>query len=277
MRFLKDLVVLLVPIRVAFFIQSLKHRIKLKETSLVPLSDIDISTEGGLEKKIQRISFEISNTCNYTSIHPECPVSCYKSANILDKKIVFKVIDELKELNYSGYIAFHRYNEPMINKERLYAYLEYINNALPNAKMAILTNGSYLNQEEVDTLDKFNVWSVSVSAYSKKEYIRLKKLTTNKIKYSIFYSVLDARLSVYEKEPLDLKMPCYTTIRDITINCHGQLALCCFDWNNEVTFGSLKENSLSELLNSPRFLDAHDNLTAGNRKFEVCRRCDTCR
>ena len=194
----------------------------------------------------------------------------------MDKEIVFKVIDELKELNYDGYIAFHRYNEPMINKERLYTYITYINNALPNAKMAILTNGSYLNQEELNKLERCNVWSVSVSAYSKKEYIRLKKLTT-KMKYSVFYSVLDSRLSIYDKKPIDLKLPCFTTIRDITINSSGNLALCCFDWKDEVTFGSLKEHSLKELLNSEKFIDAHNNLTAGNRKFEVCRRCDTCR
>ncbi len=276
MRLFKDLVISIVPLKIAFFIQSLKSRVKKQETSLVPLQEADINIDEGLERKIQRISFEISNTCNYTSIHPECPVSCYNHSKILDKKIIFKVIDELKELNYSGYIAFHRYNEPMINKERLYSILEYINKALPNAKMAILTNGSYLNQEELNTLERHNVWSVSVSAYSKKEYIRLKRLTS-KIKYSIFYSVLDSRLSIYEKDPLDLKLPCYATIRDITINCYGQLALCCFDWNNQVTFGNLKEQSLTEILNSSHFLDAHKNLTTGNRTFDVCRRCDTCR
>ncbi len=277
MRFLKDLVVLIVPFRIAFFFQSLKYRLSSKNSSLVPLNDVDINVEGGLERKIQQISFEISNTCNYTSIHPECPVSCYKNSIVLDEKIVFKVIDELKELDYSGYIAFHRYNEPMINKERLYSYLEYISKALPNAKMSILTNGSYLNQDELNKIESYNVWSLSVSAYSKKEYIKLKKLTTKRIKYSIFYSVLDDRLSIYEKKPLNLKLPCFATIRDITINCYGQLALCCYDWNNQVTFGSLKENSLTELLNTPRFVDAHSSLTAGNRKFDVCSRCDTCR
>ena len=88
MRLLKDYLI--------FLFQSFRHQMKGKKKSLIPLDDVKINFQGGLETKIQRISFEISNTCNYTSIHPECPVSCYKHARILDENIVFKVIDELK-------------------------------------------------------------------------------------------------------------------------------------------------------------------------------------
>lgn len=78
---------------------------------------VNLDFNGSIEKHIQRISFEISNTCNYTNIHPECPVSCYKQSTILNKDIVIKTLDELAGYGYKGFIAFHRYQRPMINKE----------------------------------------------------------------------------------------------------------------------------------------------------------------
>lgn len=63
-----------------------------------PPMDLRLSTD--LERHITRISFEISNTCNYTSIHDKCPVSCYVKSVTLNKNVVHKVLDELAEYGY---------------------------------------------------------------------------------------------------------------------------------------------------------------------------------
>ena len=265
----------IVPIGILRFLQRIRPKTSTNY-SLERIDDVDISIQDSLERHIKRISFEISNTCNYTKIHPECPVSWYGDKLTLKKEVLFKIIDELSLYDYSGFIAFHRYNEPMINKERLFSYIKYVNQKLPDAKIVILTNGSYLFQEDLERFEDYKIWSISVSSYTKEEHYRLKKLVT-KIPYQVFYSLLDDRESIYTREPIDLNVPCFATIRDITVNVYGQVSLCCYDWDNQVVFGDLNRQSLKEVLNSDGFLTAHKDLTNGRRNYEICKRCNTYR
>jgi radical SAM protein with 4Fe4S-binding SPASM domain len=144
---------------------------------------------------------------------------------------------------------------------------------LPGAKIFILTNGFYLYQEDINRFENHKIYCIKVSAYNYREYARLIELKTS-IPYQIFYSKLDERKNIYTRDPLNLQKPCYATTRDITINCHGQVCLCCLDWDNRLTFGDLHTNTLKEILNSEQFLKIHDELMKGERNSEICKRCD---
>ncbi|MDR2965758.1 MAG: SPASM domain-containing protein [Treponema sp.] len=225
-----------------------------------------------LEKYITRISFEISNMCNYTHIHKKCPVSRYTDKKKLETSIVYKVLDELALYNFCGEIDFHRYNEPMIDT-RLFEFIEYTNKVLPNAKISILTNGSLLNQEVIEKFEKYKLWHIIVSSYTFKEHERLIKLKTT-IPYKVYYSRLDDREDIYNRKEINSKLPCYATIRDITVNCYGDISICCLDWQNRFVFGNVSSLSLKEILNSKQFLEVHHELFHGKRTLGICKRCD---
>jgi sulfatase maturation enzyme AslB (radical SAM superfamily) len=224
------------------------------------------------EKHIERVSIELSNLCNYSHLHKKCPVSRYTNKKILDSDIFYKVIDELSLLNFSGEVDFHRYNEPMLDK-RLFEFIAYVNKKLPGARISILTNGSFLNQEVLKKFEQYKIWLITVSSYTFEEHDQLIKLETS-IPYKVYFSHLDDREDIYSRTPINSKKPCFATIRDITVNCYGELSICCLDWQNKCTFGSLRDNSLAELLNSPKFLEVHNDLCNGRRNLEICRRCD---
>jgi len=225
-----------------------------------------------LELHIKRVSLELSNMCNYTKIHKKCPVSRYKEKKTLETGLVHKVLDELSQYNFSGEIDFHRYNEPMIDK-RLFDFFEYTNKVLPNAKISLLTNGFFLNQEVLNKLENYKIWLITVSSYTFKEHDRLIKLKTN-IPYKVYYSNLDDREDIYSRKEINSALPCYATIRDVTVNCFGDVSICCLDWQNRFTFGNISSQSLKEILNSEKFLKVHRELFHGNRTFEICKRCD---
>jgi radical SAM protein with 4Fe4S-binding SPASM domain len=225
-----------------------------------------------LEKHITRVSFELSNLCNYAHLHKKCPVSRYKDKKILETNIVYKVLDELAEYGFSGEIDFHRYNEPMIDK-RLFDFIEYTNKILPNSRVSILTNGSLLNQSVLEKFEKYKIWLITVSSYTFKEHERLIKLKTV-IPYKVYYSHLDDREDIYNRAEINSALPCYATIRDITVNCYGDLSLCCLDWQNRFTFGNVSAKPLKEILNSTPFLEVHNDLFHGKRNLEICKRCD---
>ena len=201
--------------------------------------DVDL-TDGNHITKVKAIFFELSNQCNYTYIHPECPTSCQKNKNILPSSVYFKTIDHLSSFDFSGVISFHRYNEPLIDP-RLIAFLAYTRNKLPNARLRILTNGYYLTQEMVNSLIQSGLNWLEVSAYFNHEYERLVRINVQ-IPYHVFFATLDNRLDLYTRKPLSLNKPCYSGVNDVTVTCKGQLGLCCLDWKNNHTFGDLKKN-----------------------------------
>lgn len=235
------------------------------------LKKIEIDNDNPL-LNIQRISFELSNICNYSFIHKKCPTSAFKTKVVLDTSIILKTVDELQQIDYSGIISFHRYNEPLIDP-RLFYLLQYVKNKLPAAKILILSNGFYMTQSILDLLSEFNVWNICCSAYSNSEFSRLSALDTH-LPYSVFSVRLDDRLGIYEQPTVDCTNPCLAPLRDITVNCYGQINLCCLDYLNTVNFGDLGRSSLMEIITSNPFVEATDKLSRGARTFQICQRCD---
>lgn len=223
-------------------------------------------------KKIRRISFELSNICNYSYLHKKCPTSCMKTKIILPSEVVYKTIDELAEIGFDGVIAFHRYNEPLIDP-RLFMFIEYVNKKLPEAKILILTNGFYLTQDMLNALEKYKLWCIVVSSYSLKEHERISNLNTT-IPLRVFFSVLDDRQFIYDDKEKECSAPCLAPLNDFTINCEGEVNLCCLDFDNRFNFGNLKEKTLKEIVESEKFLDCYNNLQAGKRTLEICKRCN---
>jgi MoaA/NifB/PqqE/SkfB family radical SAM enzyme len=228
--------------------------------------------QDSLERHLVRVSLELSNLCNYSHMHKKCPVSKYTEKKILDSAVIYKTLDELASYGYNGEIAFHRYNEPMIDK-RFFDLVEYTNKHLPYAKISILTNGSFLNQEMLHKMEAYKIWFLTVSSYTFKEHDRLIQLKTS-IPYKVYFSHLDDREDIYARNEINSPLPCYATLRDVTVNCYGFLSICCLDWKNRFTFGNLADHSMKELLNSEEFLEIHRDLFNGRRNLGICKRCD---
>ena len=109
-----------------------------------------------------RISIELSNLCNYARIHKKCPLNLVETPVILPAKIVFDVLETLERYNFQGIIAFHTYNEPLIDP-RLFQFIEFARKACPHSDIFILTNGYYLTQTLADELVDSGVSKIIIS------------------------------------------------------------------------------------------------------------------
>lgn len=221
--------------------------------------------------QIQRISFELSNICNYSSCHKKCPASNVTEPKILSTAVISKVLTELATIRYSGVIAFHRYNEPLIDP-RLFSLIQLSKQVCSESKILILTNGFYLTQQMADELDGLDIWVLAVSAYSNKEFKRLSAIRCRH-PYKVFFSKLDNRQDIYTSKPLDLPSSCLAPLRDLTINAAGKLSLCCMDWQNKYEFGDVSNQMLSDIISSPECLQVAEELGRSVRRLDICRRC----
>jgi radical SAM protein with 4Fe4S-binding SPASM domain len=219
-----------------------------------------------------RVSIELSNLCNYANIHKKCPLSLEVEKKILSSNVVMEVINTLGEFGFTGTIAFHTYNEPLIDP-RLFKFIEQTRKACPACNIYILTNGYYLTQMLALELMEIGVSSIHVSAYTSKEYDRLSKIKLN-IPYEVEKMILmDQVLAIYQSPFIDHKATCFAPLNEIIITREGDISLCCRDWQRRYTFGNLYEKGFNEIMKEGLMHAVYKRLKDGDRFLDICRRC----
>jgi radical SAM protein with 4Fe4S-binding SPASM domain len=228
-------------------------------------------------RNIENIFIEISNICNYASVHRKCPLHNCAVKEILPSVFIKKIIDELSSIDYAGMIAFHNYNEPLIDP-RLFYLVDYTKKILNNSIIRIRTNGFHLTQNIIEEMEQVGVDQIFVSLYSQSEEERIKKIKFNKLNISLddFYKNrnLDDRKNIYTRDEIHCNMPCYSLTHEIIIRYTGDVVLCCLDYENRYIFGNIKESSLSDILDSDAVKDTQSLLSNGKRLLPICKRCD---
>lgn len=236
---------------------------------------LGMTAEEIVKRYIRYVSFEMSNICNFSSVHKKCPLSCQKEKIILPYSIVVKTMASLKENGFKGEIGFHCYNEPT-SDPRLYLLLKEAREIFQtDVKLFILSNGYFVNQEFLNEIwDLFAVERVTISAYSDHDLERVSKYKApGKMSYDILKAALDNRMDFYTRDVVDCNKPCLAPLHNLIIKCTGDIGLCCLDFKNSYPLGSLRCESLEEILVSEKLQIVRENLEKGNRTFELCKRC----
>jgi len=222
--------------------------------------------------RTKRVAFELSNLCNYSKIHIKCPLSLTQEPKILPASIVYNVLDSLKRYNFEGEIAFHNYNEPLIDP-RLFKFIEYARQVCPKSRICICTNGFYFTQTLADELVESGVTNINISVYSKKEMERLSKIHL-KIAFRLSpICLFDYVIPIYNSPKINNKRTCSAPLNEVIISKDGEVVLCCLDWKKVYTFGSLKDQKLEDILKDPKIYYIYQRLKKGDRFLNICSRC----
>ncbi len=229
---------------------------------------------GLIYENINEIAIMLSNLCNYASVHTKCPANQINSKEILPLKTVYRVLDELAEINFDGTICFHIYNEPLIDP-RLGVFMRYAKEKMPSCTIRLYSNGYYLDQTMVDDLLTLGMDALCVTGYGKSEYLRLISLELD-IPYMVIFGNLDERLDYYKDTDSVIleNVPCMTFFTQTTIYSNGDLGLCCLDYKHGYCLGNVKEKSLRECLNSDKTVEVQRRLIDGDRSvYSLCKNC----
>ena len=114
-------------------------------------------------------------------IHSFCNRKCWFCANssmvdrhskkeLMPEEMFLKIISELAEIEYAGMITFHRYNEPLADKELIIKRLSQVKSLLPNCSPSIFTNGDYIKDGEyLSELIEHSASRIHISLYLNKD------------------------------------------------------------------------------------------------------------
>lgn len=223
--------------------------------------------------KLCRVSIMISNICNYASIHKLCPASNEHIKETLPLVNIKMVINELIESGFCGTLAFHIYNEPLIDP-RLFYLIDYVHKFDVNMNILVYTNGFYFNQNICDELVEMGVSVIKTTAYSIEEFKRLVGIKVS-IPYSVLYGSLDTRLDIYDESTscISPKSICRGMISELCIYSNGDIGLCCLDYKHNHGLGNIYSMSLKDILCREDNKNALMDLLYGKRKYDICKHC----
>lgn len=257
------------------------------------------------------IEIETSTFCNRNC--PWCPNSKYrrnKYKKYISKKLFTKIIEDLKEIEYSGQISLHNYNEPLLDPY-LFDHIDLIIKKLPETKIIIFTNGDFLNEDIYNKLKKHGVASLIISLHDAVNSIEkanilifniLKKINKKgslidvsdhfgkKLKISsqkmetVFYipykKMLTSKGRIIKKlEKNNKNSFCFLPFSSSAIDYEGNMKICCEIYpENKLhesigIIGNLKEKSFSELWFSDQYNDLRRSFILNNVKNEICLNC----
>jgi len=229
----------------------------------------------GIFNKTKRIAIELSNRCNYASIHKKCPLSLAGEPKIMPEKIVYHILETCQKYDYNGYIAFDIYNESGIDP-RLMMFIKRTKDMLPKVQVVLQSNGYYMTQSLAEEYEKNGVSIIRVSAYTPDEQKRLSNIKLE-IPFVVTSIVLDNRMEWYSRSEINSNKPCGAPLKELLITCDGKISLCCFEWKRENTFGDLNSQTLEEVLQGKEIREVYERLSKGDRFFDLCKRCSTSR
>ncbi|MCI9236377.1 MAG: hypothetical protein HFG24_10475 [Anaerotruncus sp.] len=231
---------------------------------------------------VKIISIELGEKCNLSNQHQKCPSSARlkkDKTEIITMDQILSVIDDVAEHHFSGEIAFHYYNEPLLYLDQIQSIIE----ARPQMDYLLWTNGELLKDdiEENAYLNLFH--SIVISNYGGESryrfYCELQKRYPNITRIINYQSLddLDDRKEIYTNEVRNKYGCCRPINIELPIDCYGDVHLCCRDWDNTYRIGNIKETPLSEIIQSEAFLNfeasVNQPLLDLERCPDVCKSC----
>jgi radical SAM protein with 4Fe4S-binding SPASM domain len=244
------------------------------------------------------IEIETINRCNNTCAF--CPVNVHADIRPLDKmdeSLFRKIMGELSEAKFHGYLGLQSNNEPYMDKN-IISRIAYARQKCPKAFIHLYTNGTLLNTDKL--LQSFDAGLSVITINNYNDDLKLndniKKIIKN-IERSKYEKYLDKiRIGIRKKNEVlsnrggiapnksimtnkNYKMywslGCVSPFQQMVVRPNGEVSLCCQDAYGQITLGDTKTQSLKKIWTGPPYKALRKELLRNGRKnLTICNTCD---
>lgn len=212
-----------------------------------------------------------------------CPNSYLpQTMKLMDENLYFKIIDQLKEIDYGGRVSPYLMNEPLLDK-RLVKLVKYTREQLPKAELTVTTNGLLATKDNLKDLLNAGIDKILVSCYTKKIHDKIREfnISKDKVSLTLFYKQDSITQGFYNRGgniKIDRKPTKYCCPRpfiQMYIVNTGEAVLCCSDYKREVILGDLNSENIIDIWQNKKYQKYRDKLK-NNKKHELllCKDCN---
>jgi radical SAM protein with 4Fe4S-binding SPASM domain len=251
----------------------------------------------------ERLLIESQSNCNRSCWF--CPRTYDRTGKYLDgmgepvlqqmpTDKILDLLDQAQALKFRGYVGFHHYSEPLLDKRSIRLAREA---RMRGLRPYLHTNGDVLKRDDDLCMQIKNLYEyIAVGLYDyetneeleeAKRYWEIRLAGAN-LKFSPIG--LSGTRSAHSTGipralvPPDARMlgldltyanaPCHRPLIRMIIQYDGTIANCCEDTTGAFHLGNVYEHSLKELWFSERHQEILEDLVAGRReKYPLCEKC----
>jgi radical SAM protein with 4Fe4S-binding SPASM domain len=251
----------------------------------------------------ERLLIESHSNCNRSCWF--CPRTYDRTGKYLDgmgKPVldqmptdkILDVLDQAQALKFRGYVGFHHYSEPLLDKRSISLAQEA---KMRGMRPYLHTNGDVLKRDDdlcTKVKELYEYIAVGLYDYETNEELEEAKryweirLAGANLKFSPIG--LSGARSAHSTGipralvPPDARMlgpdltyanaPCHRPLIRMIVQYDGMVANCCEDTFGSFELGNVYEHSIEELWFSERHVEICDDLVAAQReKYALCRNC----
>ena len=236
-----------------------------------------------------KVELELVNRCNNTC--PFCPVNRKvdpREMVRMEDSLFESVIDQLASLGFSGRLALHSNNEPLLDR-RIYEFARRAKGALPGALVYLQTNGKRLTLERfielARSLDRIVINNYdddlkmiapvgAVYEYCRNHAWAGDKVTINMKRLNIRRSNRADSAPNRRIQARPMRSACFRPFTEMIIRPDGKLSLCCFDALGRMTLGDLNATGLIDAWNGAAYREVREAMIAGRASLPICATCD---
>jgi radical SAM protein with 4Fe4S-binding SPASM domain len=205
------------------------------------------------------------------------------------------LLRDLAKVNYRGRLSFCGLSEPLIHKE-LTRFVVITKEYCPEVYLDILTNGDYLNVENVDELFQAGLDNMKVSMYdgpeqipvfnrikeacglSDKRFVLRKRYLSAGEDFGLTINNRGGSVNIKKYNIVPLKEPvrrsCFYPFHKLIIDYEGSVMICPCDWERKLVVGNLNKDSIFEIWNSQQMKQVRLRLINEDRSEAPCTECD---
>lgn len=120
-----------------------------------------------MKKNLTQVEIEIFSYCNRTCwFCPNSIIDRHSENHFMPEEQYLKILEQLKEINYSNIITYSRYNEPLSNREIFIKRIKQARKYCPNAFIRTNSNGDFLTSlEYLDEIAAAGINEIDVQCY----------------------------------------------------------------------------------------------------------------
>lgn len=222
------------------------------------------------------VEVEVNTNCNRRCGYcPNGVLEPQSAPQLMTDAVFTQLLSHLQQLNFSGRISYHFYNEPLL-RDDLEALINQTRQQIPAAHPVLYTNGDFLSEERYLSLRESGLEFIVISSHGGQEYpqragqivLDPKKLPLSN-RGGIIPNIQHAAKQAVNK-------PCYAPDEMLIITVCGDVLLCYEDASKKYVMGNIMEQSIESIWMSDPFVTLRTLLKKGRREkaTDICRVCN---
>lgn len=237
----------------------------------------------------QFVSIETINRCN--SKCSFCPASLGNETRpfeTMPEDLFAKILADLKAMDFRGVFSLFVSNEPFMDK-RILDFHQLARTELPDCYILLFTNGTLFTLEKFrklaplvdkivvnnysstlklhDNIQEILDYCQSNNDYPHLELIIQKRFISEKLTNR-------ANNAPNKKGGKTINEPCLYPFTDISIHPDGTVSQCCVDSFKKLAMGNCRENTIAEIWQSDKYVEAREAMRHTRGANEICKYCD---